>query len=228
MAGYNAYRLTSFETIESVAAPFLLKLGFSSSLDNFYPQVVELARQNPDAVLELPLPLELGIKGEEILNLSEQETKELFVSRMLRTVYTNPESLELSKGEMRDSDSVTLMLRIFSRETHENIRVLTLFLLAVTLVLMFPFLYLSPRFSKLSGLGGSLLAVSLPGFASLYAARLSLARILAQNEAAMESVTDSLRSLILQVQISYAVVLGTGLLLLFAGWACSLFVRERK
>jgi len=228
VAGYNAYRLTSFDTVKNFAVPLSQELGFLSFLDSFYPQIMQLAQQNPDASLELPIPVRLDIKGRDVVNLSQAEIKEYLITSVLRTVYLHPEDLKLSKTDREKLGLLAAVLDIFNQSTHELIRMSTLVLLALSLVFLFPFLYLSLGFSKLSGLGASLLMVSLPAYASLYAARISLERTLAENRVALDNIAGSLRPLIFEVQMSYTVLLAAGLLLLFSGWATNLLLRERK
>lgn len=228
VAGYNAYRLTSFDTVKNFAVPLSQELGFLSFLDSFYPQIIQLARQNPDASLELPIPLHLSIKGRDLVNLSQAEAKEYFITSVLRTIYYHPEDLKLSKTDREKLGLLAAVLDIFNQSTHELIRISTLVLVALSLVFLFPFFYLSPGFSKLSGLGASLLMVSLPAYASLYAARISLERTLAENRVALDNIAGSLRSLIFEVQMSYTVLLAAGLLLLFTGWSARLISKQEK
>lgn len=228
VAGYNAYRLTSFDTVKNFAVPLFQELGFLSFLDNFYPQIMQLAQQNPDASLELPIPLHLSIKGRDLVNLSQAEAKEYFITSVLRTIYYHPEDLKLSKTDREKLGLLAAVLDIFNQSTHELIRISTLVLVALSLVFLFPFFYLSPGFSKLSGLGASLLMVSLPAYASLYAARLSLEQLLQQNQVSATKLMENMQILMSRIQVSYFVLLAAGFLLLFSGFGARLISGGEK
>ncbi len=224
---YNMYNLTSYESIESFSNPVLQEIGFASFVNSYYPPIIELARQNPEVSLQFPgLPLDLDIKGRDIANLSEEEASRYFIARLIRAVYREPGGLDLPPEAEERFGPLILVTRVFNYRTHELLRVITLVLIAVTMVFLFSFVYLSPRFKKFTGPGIALVAVGLPLCASIYLSRIVMNKMLAQEGISLV-VLEAVKSVISRVQIGYLVLLLLGFTLIIIGKAGEVMFRNR-
>ncbi len=232
---YHVYKLTTFETVEKVGISVSHGMGeIGPVMKLYYPELLSLAEQNPEAELVLPgFNIDLGVKAKEIKNVPEDQAADFIVRSLLKRIYFEGFSNVVTQSNLAGADqnnlqSLTNIADTFINKKFNDLALLTFIVSAIFAILLaIPLLILSPGFKKLTGFGTSLVVAGTPGL------------LLAYTQARAESLmsTDPVASGLLREVImpfiegaksSYLTVLLIGVGLLLIGLSGIFITRRQK
>lgn len=232
---YHVYKLTAFETVEKVGISMSHGMGeIGPMMKLYYPELMSLAEQNPEAELVLPgLNIDLGVKAKEIKNVPEDRAADFIIRSLLKRIYFEGFSSVVAQSNLAGADqnnlqSLTDIADTFINKKFNDLALLTFIVSAIFAILLaIPFLMLSPGFKKLTGFGKSLIVAGTPGI------------LLAYTQARAESLTSTdpvasglLREVLMpfieSAKLSYLTVLTLGVGLLLIGLSGIFITRRRK
>jgi len=230
---YHAYNLTSYNAVEKIGLAVASEVfGVQTLIEGFYPELIQLAEQNPDYELSLPdIGIDLDIKAGELKEVSRDEIGDYILSRLIKRAYDggfsnvlNPEGL--GGGFEAEVEKATSLADAFVSKRFNDAMLLT-FYISIFFSFLFAILFFifSPGFKKLTGFGTSFTLAGIPGLPLLLFPLFAGGQNLGVDSPS--SLIQALLPFIERMQLTYLIVLLLGICLLLGGIS-GIFITRRE
>lgn len=234
LLSYNLFLLTSFEMVEKIATgAFREVINIQSLTDAYYPELIKIADQNPDANLVVPgFGVDLGIKAADIKDVPRDEIGDFISYAVIKRIYYDGFSSVYRPSGMPDvgQDGLSGLVDFADAFINKRFNDLMFLIFRISTILAvcvaLPFFVFSPGFKKLTGFGGSLIMVGLPGL-FLTLVHDNLVSIMQSDRIAGIMIGENLLPFIKSVQVTYLTVLLSGVGLFLIGMS-GIFITRGK